>query len=114
MSGACILATACVLLIGGPVHRIGEGSLVAQVELVQTQRGYAVTYRNALVKSLTVEEWTVDLPGMTVTGAIESRGGDAPDDLVVTPPAGWWCDPCAVTVGETDIGRVDLWPEVSA
>lgn len=106
------LALVCALLIDAPVQVIGSGP--ARVELVQTQRGYAVVYRNTLVKSLTLERFTLDLAGMTVAGVIASRDGKAPDDLVVTPPPGWWCDPCTVTINEDDVGRVDLWPEVAA
>lgn len=105
---ACIAAPA----MAGPVQVIGSGP--ARVELMQTQRGYAVVYRNTIVKSLTIEKWTLDLPGLTVAGVVASGDEMIPDDLIVTPPPGWWCDPCAVTVPENDVGQVDLWPEVAA
>ena len=104
-------AIACVLLIGGPVQVIGGH---ASVEITQAGATYVITFQNALVKSLTVEPWTVDLNGLTVSGSINSRGGDKPDDLVVVPPAGFWCDPCSQTVDETGEGQVVLYPEVAA
>jgi len=111
MSGVCAAAV-CALVLAGPVQVIGSGP--AAVELMPTERGYAVIYRNRIVRSLTVEKWVVDLPGLTVSGVIAARDGDLPDDLVVTPPVGWWCDPCTVTVDENAEGRVELWPEVAA
>lgn len=115
-AGGCLAVIPAILLAGavgaGPVQVIGFGP--ARVELVPTLRGYAVIYRNSMVKSLTIEKWTLDLPGITVAGVIAARDAALPDDLIVTPPPGWWCDPCAVTVEENDVGSVDLWPEVAA
>ncbi len=106
----CALA-ACVLLIGGPVQTIGGD---ASVEITQRGAALIVTFRNALVKSLTVEPWTVETSGIAVSGVIRSRGGDYPDDLVVTPPEGWFCDPCVATAEETGVAIVELYPEVGA
>lgn len=103
--------TAC-LILAGAVATIGSGP--ARVELAQTQHGYAVTYRNTIVQSLTVTPWAVDLAGLTVTGTINAGDGDAPDDLVVTPPDGFWCDPCIQTVQEGESGTVELFPELGA
>jgi hypothetical protein len=58
--------------------------------------------------------WTVELDGVTVAGTINSGDYLVPDDLIVTPPLGYWCDPCRVTVPENESGTVLLYPEVGA
>lgn len=96
----CTAALACMLIGSGP----------ASVTLTATPDGYAVTYRNRIVSSLTVTPWAVELDGMAVRGQINAGDGEAPDDLQVVPPVGWDCRPCAVTVQEGESGAVLLWP----
>jgi hypothetical protein len=104
----CTLA-ACIILAGA-TQTIGSGP--ARVELAQSGAALIVTYHNRIVSSRYVEPWALDLAGITVTGVISSGDNVLPDDLVVTPPVGWWCDPCRVTVEEGESGAVELWPEL--
>lgn len=105
-------APAC-LILAGAVATIGSGP--ARVELAQSGAALVVTYQNRIVSSRYVEPWALDLAGITVTGVISSGDNMLPDDLVVTPPVGWYCEPsCRVTVEEGESGAVELWPEVGA
>lgn len=96
----CTAALACIIIGSGP----------ASVTLTATPDGYAVTYRNTIVSSLTVTPWAMELDGMAVRGQISAGDGEAPDDLQVVPPVGWQCGPCTVTVREGESGAVMLTP----
>lgn len=104
---------ACVLLISATnVQTIGSGP--ARVMLLQSGEGFTVLYENHLVSGDYVTPFEVQVDGVTVTGNVEALGGDDPDDLVVFPPQGYWCDPCRVTVDEDQTGSVELYPEIGA
>lgn len=97
--------------LADPVHEWG-GALPSSVTISEAQDGYLVTYQNRLVSSLTVERFAVDLDGIVATGAVDAGNYMIPDVMMVTPPPGWDCSPCSVTVEENAAGSVLLFPRL--
>jgi hypothetical protein len=64
--------------------------------------------------ALNVEQWIVGVDGVVASGMIMHGAGDKPDDMVVSAPDGFFCDPCQITVNEGESGNVTLYPEVGA
>lgn len=104
----CAIATACVLALAGPVASVVEG--IPYVEIAATPEGYAVTFHNARVARTAADQFVVAVDGVEVAVHVASLVGDDPDDMIVTPPPGWWCNPCTVTVGENQRATVWLLP----
>ena len=99
-------------MIGGPVQVIGDD--LTSVRIEASGASLVVTFSNAVAPVYDVEPWVLSIGGIEVTGTINSREGSQPDDLVVVPPPGFYCDPCVQTVDETGEGQVVLYPEVAA
>ena len=110
-----IARIAALVLMASPAfaqtHSWGTGTEgPSSVTVVETPEGYAVTFANRLVNSVSILGF--DLGDVHVR--IVSEYGSVADRMYVTPPPGFWCDPCETTVDENDTGTVDLWPEVGA
>jgi hypothetical protein len=108
---AALAALAAISAQASTTQTIGSGP--AKVEISAGQYGtLIIIYTNRIVSSDYIENWTLDLDGVTVSGTIDAQDGDHPDDLIVTPPAGWMCDPCQTRVEEGESGAVELFPMV--
>jgi hypothetical protein len=102
--------TAACIILAGAVATIGSKPYV---ELTATQHGYAVTFHNArIAQTPQPQVFVVDLHGIAVTVHVASQSGDDPDDMIVFPPVGYYCDPCQVRAGENQSATVELLPEV--
>jgi hypothetical protein len=101
-------AIACILALAGPVATVVEG--IPYVEMTAAPEGYAVTFHNARVATSSPDQFVVALDGVEVSVYVASLIGDDPDTMTVTPPPGWMCSPCAVTVGENQSATVWLFP----
>lgn len=56
----------------------------------------------------------LDVGGVQVPWAIDRDYNPRPDRIDVTPPVGWWCDPCALTVFEETVAEIILLPLVGS
>ena len=113
-----IVRIAAFALLASPAfaetHSWGTGTEgPSSVTVAKSDYGLAVTLNNRLVSSLPVVAIQITVDGSTVS-VVVSGHGVKPDIMTVTPPVGYWCDPCQVTVEENATGTVDLWPEVGA
>ncbi len=95
-------------------HEWGTGTEgPSSVTVAPSDYGLAVTLNNRLVSSLAVVAFQITVDGFVVSVVVSGHGVQ-PDIMTVTPPSGYWCDPCEVSVAENATGTVDLWPEVGA
>ena len=104
----CALA-ACIILAGATASVMGD---IPYIEMTRTQEGYAVTFHNARVPRTSPDQFTVELDGIAVAVHVASLVGDDPDDMIVTPPVGYYCDPCQVRANENQSATVLLFPVV--
>ena len=110
-----IVRIAAFALLASPAfaqtHEWGVGTEgPSSVTVAPSDYGLTVSFDNRLIQSVSVQAFDVG----PVHILIVSENADIPDMMVVTPPDGYWCDPCQVTVEENATGTVDLWPEVGA
>ena len=93
----------------------GEGlSGSASVEVIPTQFGYKIAFVNQLVSYQKVVTFQFLVEGGVISGSVNSEIDVAPDTMTITPPTGYWCGPCEVTVDEGHSAIVELFPEVGA
>ena len=78
----------------------------SSVTVTETPEGYAVTFANRLVYSVSVQSFDVG----DVHVRIVSENAQIADRMFVVAPVGWYCLPCDVTVEENGQGTVHLHP----
>jgi hypothetical protein len=90
-------------------HEWGTGTAgPSSVTVVETPEGYAVTFSNRLVHSVSVQSFDVG----DIHIRIVSENAQIADRMFVVAPVGWYCQPCDVTVEENGQGTVHLLPQL--
>jgi hypothetical protein len=102
----------CTLILAGAVATVSGD--IPYIEMTRTTHGYEVTFHNARVARTRPDEFTVELDGVEVNVHVASLIGDDPDDMIVFPPPGYWCDPCQARANENQSATVELWPIVGS
>lgn len=88
-------------------HSWGTGTEgPSSVTVVEIPEGYAVTFSNRLVQSVSVQAFDVG----DIHIRIVSENAQIADRMFVVAPVGWYCQPCDVTVEENGQGTVHLLP----
>ena len=108
-----ITRIAALALLASPTfaqtHEWGVGTEgPSSVTVVETPAGYAVTFSNRLVQSVSVQSFDVG----DVHVRIVSENAQIADRMFVVAPVGWYCLPCDVTVEENGQGTVLLHPQL--
>lgn len=73
--------------------------------------GYSVTFHNEISAMYTNSPFNLVIDGVKVDGMYLGQPASVPDDIVVYPPDGFWCDPCQISVGEGAEGSIILYKE---
>ena len=90
-------------------HEWGVGTEgPSSVTVTETPEGYAVTFSNRLVQSVSVQSFDVG----DIHIRIVSENAQIADRMFVVAPVGWYCLPCDVTVEENGQGTVNLHPQL--
>jgi hypothetical protein len=88
-------------------HEWGTGTEgPSSVTVVETDEGYAVTFANRLVYSVSVQSFDVG----DIHIQIVSENAQIADRMFVVAPVGWYCQPCDVVVEENGQGTVLVHP----
>ena len=90
-------------------HSWGTGAEgPSSVTVTETDEGYAVTFANRLVHSVSVQSFDIGDAHVLVV----SENAEIADRMTVTPPPGFYCQPCDVVFEENGQGTVLLHPQL--